>query len=476
MLVVVGLGAGAAEDGYLVRAVFDNAAFVVPGEDVKIAGAKVGVVTSMDVTADKKAAVTLLIEDPRFAPFRADATCTIRPQSLIGEKFVECDPGTSKRSELARIARGDGEGEHLLALARTSSPVDLDLINNILRRPYRERLSILLNELGTGVAGRGEDLEAVIRRANPALRETDRVLAILARQNRVLAKLATDSDRALVPLARARRQVTGFVRQANETAEATATRRDDIEGTIQRLPAFLAELDPLMQDLDTFATDATPVARDLNAAAPQVSRLVKQLGPFTEAATPSLVTLGRAAERGRPALIRTRPLLRDLGRFAADARPVSRNLDELTASLERTGGIERLMDLIFYSALSINGFDEIGHYLRAGLLVNLCTSYAIEPAGGCESNFTATRAVGSGTASAASSGSELRANLADDEASRARGSVPDPEGGLLGGVLGAGSTMESSPSAQRIRERDGQTPGRGGVDEPMLDYLLGGEE
>ena len=95
----------AAASGYSVRAIFDNVASAVPGEDVKVAGAKVGVIESMDVTDDKKAAVVLRIEDDRFAPFRKDAKCTVRPQSLIGEKFVECEPGTSGQPELDEIAR-----------------------------------------------------------------------------------------------------------------------------------------------------------------------------------------------------------------------------------------------------------------------------------------------------------------------------------------------------------------------------------
>ena len=68
----------------------------------------------------------------------------------------------------------------MLPLENTSSPVDLDLINNIMRLPYRERLAILINEFGTALAGRGAELNEVIHRANPALRETDKVLKILA--------------------------------------------------------------------------------------------------------------------------------------------------------------------------------------------------------------------------------------------------------------------------------------------------------
>src|SRR3954471_17554630 len=132
VLVAVVLGVGASDgrgSGYEVRAIFDNVAAAVPGEDVKIAGAKVGVIDSMDVAPGKKAAVLLRIDDSGFTPFHADAHCTVRPQSLIGEKFVECDPGTAASPALRQIRRGDGEGQHLLPLAQTSSPVDLDLVN-----------------------------------------------------------------------------------------------------------------------------------------------------------------------------------------------------------------------------------------------------------------------------------------------------------------------------------------------------------
>ncbi len=174
VVVLVGTGADGGGSSYKVRAIFDNVASAVPGEDVKVAGAKVGVIESMDVTDNKKAAMVLKIEDDRFSPFRKDAKCSVRPQSLIGEKFVECEPGTASSPELDEIQEGDGEGQHHLPLDRTSSPVDLDLVNNILRRPYAERFSILLSEFGTGLAGRGKELNEVISRANPALKETDR--------------------------------------------------------------------------------------------------------------------------------------------------------------------------------------------------------------------------------------------------------------------------------------------------------------
>ena len=79
------------------RAIFDNAGFIIPGEDVKIAGVKVGQVADLDVTEDFKAAVVLEITEPGYQDFRRDASCIVRPQNLIGERFVECKP-TQPRS------------------------------------------------------------------------------------------------------------------------------------------------------------------------------------------------------------------------------------------------------------------------------------------------------------------------------------------------------------------------------------------
>jgi phospholipid/cholesterol/gamma-HCH transport system substrate-binding protein len=438
VLVVVGVGASDSGSGYAVRAIFDNAAATVPGEDVRVAGAKVGVIEAMDVTDAKKAAITLRIDDERFTPFRSDARCTIRPQSLIGEKFVDCQPGTAARRPLGRIDSGPGEGEHLLPLANTSSPVDLDLVNDIMRRPYRERFSLLLNELGTGLAGRGTDLNEVIHRANPALEQTDVVLNVLARQNRTLAKLAADSDRVLAPLAREKRRLAGFIVHGNATAQASAERRADIERSIERLPGFLRELRPLMADLGGFAGEATPVVRHLGAAAPGLNSLVQQLGPFSRAGTPALRSLGAATDVGRTALVAARPLTRSLRRFANDVRPVSGDLDELTASLERTRGLNRFLDYVFYQTLAINGFDSLGHYLRTALLVDAaCAGYANAPVASCNANFR------------------------EPEPTEPEAGEPEPHAAAA--VAEGPAVAPPAPSPVRA--------GR----EPVLDYLLGGD-
>ena len=232
VLAVFATGAAAPPPGnYRVRAIFENAFSVIPGEDVKIAGVKVGKVDDLDVTPDQKAAVVLRIDKPGFKDFRRDAECTIRPQSLIGEKFVECTPtqpradGAKAPPPLPRIRRGEGRGQYLLPVSQTSRPVDLDLLTNVVRLPERERLSIILNELGTALAGRGPELRQAIRNANPALKETDKVLAILGDQNRVL-ETSRATPTGSWPRSRATAaKVAGFVDKASIVSAAAASQR-----------------------------------------------------------------------------------------------------------------------------------------------------------------------------------------------------------------------------------------------------------
>ena len=234
-----------------VRAIFDNAGFVIPGEDVKIAGVKVGKIDSLDVTQDFKAAVVLDITEPGYQDFRSDASCIVRPQIADRRALrrVQADAGARRRTPRRRRAEADratapGEGQYLLPVANTTQTVDIDLIGNTMREPERERLSLILNELGTGAR---RPRRATSTRSsgapNPALQETDKVLAILARQN-THARAAGGQLGHDPGAAGARPRRTWRARSATRARwpKATAERRGALEADIQTLPAFLDEL------------------------------------------------------------------------------------------------------------------------------------------------------------------------------------------------------------------------------------------
>jgi len=407
LLTAVGGGGG----GYRVEALFDNAGFAVPGEQVRIAGAPVGTISALSVTRQNLAAVTLAISNRDFTPFYANATCRIRPQSLIAERFVDCTPGSSGQRPLRRITSGYDAGAYLLPVSQTSSPIDPDIVQNISQDSVRQSLSVILDELGTGLAGRGADLNAVILRADPALAQTERVFRLLASQNRVLAKLATDSNTVLSPLAQTRSALADFVVQANRTATASATERTQLAASIRLLPAFLRQLKPLMADLGQLAQQGTPVVKDAGSSAASLDAEFKTLVPFADRARTAITDLGNAAQKSESSLVASQGLAQQLQSVGSNAEPSGEALQRLLTSLDSTGGIEQLMSLLFYGTGATNGYNADGHYIRVAPVVGSCTAYARTPIAGCSANFSGATTT-SASSSSASSGSAGSASSA----------------------------------------------------------------
>jgi phospholipid/cholesterol/gamma-HCH transport system substrate-binding protein len=208
----------------------------------------------------------------------------------------------------------------------------------------------------------------------------------------------------LAPPARERSHVSGAIENASEVAAATAERRGDLEADLERLPLFLRELKPTMVRLGALSDEMTPVLTDLGAVAPDINRMILELGPFSRAAIPAFESLGEAADRGTPAVRAALPVVTDLKRLASAARPVGANARRLLASFQRSDGIERLMDYLFFQMAAINGFDSFGHYLRAGLIVNQCANYAVQPTFGCSANYPRSAGASATAANAAVAG------------------------------------------------------------------------
>ncbi|HTN25652.1 MAG TPA: MlaD family protein [Solirubrobacteraceae bacterium] len=362
--------------------VLDNAFGLTPGADLKSSGVKVGKVTKLDVQrSTARALARIEIDKPEFAGFRKDVFCEVKPQSLIGEYYLDCAPGTSADPAPSTIP-----------VKQTAGTIPPDLVLDILRRPARERFGLILSELGIGLTGRGDDLQATIRRGVPALRETDKVLKILADNRRTLQQLTSDADKVLVELARNRGDVARFVSTAGATTQASADRRVELKDTVHKLPGFLRELRPTLADLGTAAAQQTPALADLRRASPDLTRFLKLLGPFAESARPAVRGLGKASVTGIDAVREARSTVRQLRALGTSATEPLRNLrfileqvDDRNNAVEPNRlspgngagftGLEAFLQYAFVQSQAINIFDSHGYLLKLELLINECTQY-----------------------------------------------------------------------------------------------------
>ena len=392
---------------------FDNAFGLTEGGDLRIGGVKAGKTEKFGVSKGPEcqskrtakvasssprtcAVVEAKITEPGFEQFRADAHCDIRQQSLIGEYFVDCQPGSSKA----------GLVDNTVPIDQTTSTIPADLVLNVMRRPYRERFRLILSELGTGLAGRPEDLANVLRKAHPGLRETSKTLGILENQTGVIRDFIDDSDAVVAELEDNKREVARWVDSAENISRISASRRADIAAGFERLPRFLAELEPTMQRLGELTEAQTPLLVDLERAAPALNETFTRLGPFAEASRPAIRSLGRASDRGVRAIRVSREEVDELRQLSANAPRFGKPLRQLlqTADDRRRGrpdsrarltappnpdptslrrssrtaftAFESIWNYIYWQTLAINEFDSISHFLRVLLVVGSeCAPY-----------------------------------------------------------------------------------------------------
>jgi phospholipid/cholesterol/gamma-HCH transport system substrate-binding protein len=482
VVVLLVSGGGSGSSGYTVRAIFDNGAFMVSGEQVRVAGANVGEIESVSVSrpgetvaykdgkpvaVPGKAIIVMSITDPSFQDFRSDASCLIRPQSLIGEKFVDCNPtvprapGTPAPPSLKQIESGPGKGQYLLPLGNNGTSVDPDLINDIQTLPYAQRFRLILNELGAGLAGRGQDLEKLIKRANPVLRDVDKLFGELAEQKDQLAQLASDSEEILGPLSRERAHVAGFFANAGASAQASSERGAQLEESLQKFPEFLRQFRKTMVSLGGFSSAATPVFEDLGIAAPSLTDATRTLTPFSKSLTVALKSLGEAGEASGPVFAQTDPVVRKAGELAKSGVVPTNELAKLFVSLKQTGGWDDLSELIYNSAGSLNGFDQYGHFGRTHVALTICLEYIYVPKGysSCVARFHGAEANEEQRVGPRSTLRALERLLAEENSG---GTSPGFSPGT--GVAQA-SAAESEPAI-------GEASSTGGT-APLLDYLLG---
>jgi hypothetical protein len=322
----------------------------------------------------------------------------------------------------------------------------------------------------------------------------------------------------LAALARRKTEVSRFVHEARNTAEITATRRNELARTFNRLPAFLSELRPYMARLGDLTEAQTPLLRNLRASSGDLDTFLRRLGPFSSAARPALLRLGRASEVGSRAVRLTKKDVAELRRLAQATPALAKPLRQLLTSLDdrkravepdaravasgppagdpthipsgQKGGftgMEALWDYFYWQALSTNPLDSSGHVLRLTALVNQCSPYQVKRTGQEELVDSCNQWLGpyqpginapdpteiSGEAGAASA--SRRTPALTQQRRRAapapRRTAGAPRQGRPVPSLPAPVQKLLDPLTRRTPARAPRAPARGG-DVPLLDYLL----
>lgn len=365
--------------------IFDDARGLVAGQLVKVAGAQAGTIEDVTLTRDYRARIQASIES-KFMPFHRDATCTIRPQGLIAENYLQCDPGSAD----SPVLRGVDGQPPTVPVTHTTEPVSLLDLFDIFNLPTRERLSVLLDELGIATAGEGENINAILRRANPALALADQAIGILNRQRAQLRE-AIDATGAVAAQGAAHTAaLQDFLARAAQLTATTAAHRRSLSEAVARLPGLLAVAQPALTQADALLRGGTPLLARLRTAAPLLVRVDRDFRPFEAVAVPGLARVAQAIAAAIPAIHQAAPLIAALRSYLERSLGNTRLFARLLINLQAHGFIENFFSVAYYIGASLARHDSISHLLGV-LLVGpengRCGSYATTPVAGCSAHY-----------------------------------------------------------------------------------------
>ena len=281
---------------YELRAEVPNAANLFEGGEVRVGGARVGVISRIEPVphADRKPTARLTLSlDPGLDPLPSDSTLLIRPRSALGLKYVELTRGRSRS--------GLTEGSTLPIASARPEAVELDEVLNAFDATARRGARRSLDGLGGGLAGRGPDLNAALGALPRLLSDLEPVASNLSdpetRLGRLIGALGTTTEE-LAPV-------------ADEQAQLFAD-LDTTFGALARV-ARPALQEAISKTSPTFAVTTGEIPRQLpflhNTAA-----LMRELRPGLGALRSSAPALAGAMEAGPRAFRATSAMSPRLGR------------------------------------------------------------------------------------------------------------------------------------------------------------------
>jgi phospholipid/cholesterol/gamma-HCH transport system substrate-binding protein len=448
---VAGSRIGGGDDD-LVRARFVSAAPLVEGSQVKVDGVVVGSVKGLEVK-DGAAEVSLDLDEAAM-PLHDDALLTIRPVSLLGERFIDLDRGSPDAPVL--------DLDKVIPSSRTATSVGLDEVLNTMDDPTGEGLRGLVGTLGEGMQGNGRNADEALRALSPSLRETRALAAVLRDHNALLSRLVEDFEPVAGALAvRDGKAMDQLVESSDQVLGAVRERQRDLDATLGNLPGTLRDLRATLGNLRSTASDTAPTLAELRPLTDRLPELSQELETFSDAMDPALAS-------SEPVLERAEELLRMAAPVAGDARRAGPSLARTTdglrkVSTELTRNRERLFDYIRYWALTTNGHDGLSHYFRVNASVNPATLTGLLPA--TQSPLDPSGKTPGGSGGGLLSDGGLLSNLLGGE-----------DGGLLsGGLLGGGDGLLGGGGLLRESTQSSSPTGLSEQQElDLLGQLLGG--
>src|SRR4051812_48399116 len=294
---------------YELKAQIPNGQKIVKGNEVRLGGFRVGVVSDIKpkvVTVNGKTQAVAVVEmklERTVQPLPKDTVIAVRPRSALGLKYVDITPGKSKQ--------GFKPGDTVPLSQSKKVGIEYEDVFSTFDKPTRDNSRTALKGFGDAFAGRGSSINEAIAAFNPFFTHLTPVMKTLSDPNTKIENFFKNINQAseqVVPVARVQ---AGLFGKMAKTFDAFSACAKCLQDTIAKSPPTLAVGATSFHFQRPFLLEFTKLSRDLK---PTVATLHNKLG-----------TINSALETGTPVLLRTPEMNKATGKVFQALDALGRN-------------------------------------------------------------------------------------------------------------------------------------------------------
>ncbi|MEU3273695.1 MCE family protein [Saccharomonospora sp. NPDC006951] len=230
--------------GYTAR--FSDATMLLPGDDVRIAGVRVGQVADVRIVDRRQAEVAFDVDSGRALP--ADVTATIKFRNLVGQRYISLERGSGEVGET--LKPGDN-----IPIERTKPALDLTELFNGFKPLFRalspEDVNTLSYEIVQVLQGEGGTVESL-------LAHTASLTTTIAEKDQVIGEVIDNLNSVLETVNARTPQLSDLIVRLQQFVSGLSSDREPIGqaieslGELTRTTAGLLDeaREPLKQDIE----------------------------------------------------------------------------------------------------------------------------------------------------------------------------------------------------------------------------------
>jgi phospholipid/cholesterol/gamma-HCH transport system substrate-binding protein len=352
-------------NGHRYSLVFQNAAQLVPDNQVLIGGYPVGSVESIELTEDNLAKVEVSVEQE----LHEGSTAAIRATSLAGvaNHYVSISPGPNSNPPL--------DDDAVLGLDSTTTAVDLDQLFNSFPRSVRRGLGEFIRGTATTYAGRGKNANEAFKYFGPALDRTGAFVGELNADQRLFERFVVSSSKLVTAVAARGENLSSAFSNASTAFSAIASQNQAFSETLRLLPPVFRQSNTTFVNLRAALDDLDPLVEASKPATKDLAPFLRELQPFLAEAIPVF--------RDLRLTVRRPGFANDTGETFASLPVVQERASKAFPHAE--DAIEAFLPNLRFARAYVpeifNGFAKLGqltanydgngHYARAQVFANL---------------------------------------------------------------------------------------------------------